>query len=206
MNTIFDKYYKEYDAWYIKNGFAYLSEIEAVKKVLPENGKGLEIGVGTGRFAAVLGIEYGIDPSEKMLEIAGKRGVKVKLAAGENLPFENSVFDYAAAIIALCFTQDPQKVLKEANRVLKQRGKIIIGIIDKDSFLGKLYLEKKSVFYKYAKFFSVEELTGLLKETGFEKFSYYQTIFNSLDEISSVETPQIGFGEGGFVVVSGEKR
>jgi len=206
MNSIFDKYYKEYDVWYIKNGFAYLSELEAVKKVLPEKGKGLEIGVGTGRFASVLGIEYGIDPSEKMLEIAMQRGIKVKLADGENLPFENAVFDYAAAIIALCFTRNPQKVLKEANRVLKGGGKIIIGIIDKDSFLGRLYRKKKSVFYEYAKFFSVEELTGLLKEEGFKKFSYYQTIFNSLDKISSVEAPQKGFGKGGFVVVSGEKK
>ena len=68
--NVFNKYTKEYDSWYDKNKYAYLSEIEAIRKVLPKKGIGLEIGVGTGRFAAPLGIKYGIDPSEKMLEIA----------------------------------------------------------------------------------------------------------------------------------------
>jgi len=59
--NIFDRYYKRYDNWYEKNKFAYLSELKTVRKVLPRKGKGLEIGVGTGRFAAALGISTGID-------------------------------------------------------------------------------------------------------------------------------------------------
>jgi len=79
---IFNKYTQEYEEWFEKNKFAYLSEIEALKKVIPK-GKGLEIGVGTGRFAKPLKIDVGIDPSENMLKIAettrnknsiGKRG------------------------------------------------------------------------------------------------------------------------------------
>ena len=46
--NIFYSYYKKYGAWYDKNKFAYLSEVEVVKKVLPQRGKGLEIGVGKG--------------------------------------------------------------------------------------------------------------------------------------------------------------
>jgi len=68
--NIFDIYTNEYDQWYERNKFVYLSELEALKKVVPKKGKGLEIGVGTGRFAEPLGISYGLDPSEKMLEIA----------------------------------------------------------------------------------------------------------------------------------------
>lgn len=49
--NIFDAYPKEYDQWYERNRFAYLSEIETLKKVISETGRGLEIGVGTGRFA-----------------------------------------------------------------------------------------------------------------------------------------------------------
>jgi len=55
--NIFDIYPKEYDNWYEENKFAYLSEIEALKKVIPEKGEGLEIGVGTGRFAQPLRIK-----------------------------------------------------------------------------------------------------------------------------------------------------
>ncbi len=205
MNNIFNRYYEKYDAWYEKNKFAYLSEIEAIKKVLPEKGKGLEIGVGTGRFAAALGIKFGIDPSDKMLEIAQKRGVNVKSGRGENLPFGDATFDYVAIIITICFVKDPIKVLKEARRVLKRNGRIIIGIIDKNSFLGKFYQKKKSIFYKQANFFNIEELSDLLKIVGFTRICYYQTISKMPDKMNSVEKPQRGFGKGGFVVISGRK-
>lgn len=204
--NIFERYYKKYDAWYERNKFAYLSELETLKKFLPKKGKGLEIGVGTARFASPLGIRYGIDPSKKMLKIAKKRGVEIHLGSGEKLHFKNSSLDYVAIIITLCFVKDPIKVLGEARRVLKKNGKIIIGIIDKDSFLGKFYQKKKSIFYKQAKFFSVKEATRLLKKTGFIKFSYYQTLFKLPEKIDSIEKPKRGFNKGGFVVISGEKR
>jgi len=205
MSSIFDKYYEKYDAWYDKNEFAYLSELKAIRKVLPKKGKGLEIGVGTGRFAQALGIESGIDPSKNMIKIARKRGINVKLGYGERLPFKNATFDYAAVIITICFTKNPKKVLKEACRVLKKKGKIIIGIVDKDSFLGKFYQKKKSPFYKKANFFNVKELTELLKKPDFSKFSYYQTLYKLPGEIKLAQRPRKGFGQGGFVVISGEK-
>jgi len=206
MSDIFDKYYKKYDAWYEKNKFAYLSEIGALKKVVPNKGEGLEIGVGTGRFASRLGIKYGADPSENMLIIAKKRGIDVHHAQGERLPFDSLVFDYVAIIITLCFVKDPIKVLIEAKRVLKNRGKVIVGIIDKDSFLGRFYQRKKSLFYKQAHFFGVKEVTDLLKMSGFAGIAYYQTIYKFPDEMTSVEKPRKGFGRGGFVVISGIKR
>ncbi len=206
MSDIFGKYYKKYDAWYDRNKFAYLSEIKALKKVVPKNGEGLEIGVGTGRFALGLQIKYGVDPSENMLKIAGKRGIDVRHAQGARLPFGSSTFDFIAIIITLCFVKDPVKVLIEAKRVLKRRGKIIIGIIDKDSFLGRFYQHKKSLFYKQAHFFGVKEVADLLKMSGFARISYYQTIYKFPEKINSVERPRKGFGRGGFVVISGIKR
>ena len=116
--SVFDTHYKEYDKWYETNSYAYLSEIEAIKKVMPKEGKGLEIGVGTGRFAASLGIQYGIDPSENMLALAKERGVYAMRGIGENIPFPDSSFDYVAILITICFVQDPLKVLREAHRVL----------------------------------------------------------------------------------------
>ena len=203
---VFDYYYKKYDAWYDKNKFAYLSELEALKKVIPKEAKGLEIGVGTGRFAAPLGITTGIDPSKNMIMTARKRGVNVRLGYGERLPFKNSTFDYAAIIITICFVKNPLKVLEEASRVLQEKGKLFVGIIDKDSFLGKFYQEKKSIFYKQANFFNTKRLTNLLKTTGFNRFTYYQTVFHLPEKINLIEKPRKGFGQGGFVVISGEKR
>jgi len=206
MKNIFNRHYKRYDAWYDKNRFAYLSELEAVRKVLPRKGRGLEIGVGTGRFAAPLGIICGIDPAKNMVRIARGRGVGARVGKGERLSFRNATFDYVAIIISLCFVENPQKVLKETRRVLKKNGKVIIGIIDKNSFLGKFYRKKKEVFYKQANFFSVEEVIDLLKASGFIGFSHYQTIFQLPEKMNSIEKPRKGFAKGGFVVISAKKN
>ena len=204
--NIFDLYYKKYDAWYEKNRFAYLSEIEVLKKVIPQEGRGLEIGVGTGRFAAPLNITIGIDPSHNMLEIASQRGVNVRWGHGEDFVFLNDSFDYVAIIITICFVDDPLKVIQEAQRVLKRDGELVLGIIDKDSFLGRFYQTKKSIFYKEAHFFSVQELVKLLKKVGFDGFTYYQTLFTLPDKVKSLQKPRKGFGKGGFVVIKATKK
>lgn len=206
MKTLFDRYWKKYDAWYDRNKLVYLSELEALRKVLPKDSRGLEIGVGTGRFASALGTTLGIDPSEEMLEAAQQRGVNVRRGFGEKLIFFDEAFDYVSIIITLCFVRDPFKVLQESHRVLKQDGRIIVGIIDRESFLGEFYRRKKSIFYKQANFFNVKELTDLLKDAGFARFTYYQTVFHLPEKIDFIEEPKKGFGKGGFVVVSGEKR
>lgn len=206
MAHVFDRYYKKYDAWYDTHVCAFLSELEAVKKALPRRGKGLEIGCGTGRFAAALGIHTGIDPSSPMRKLACARGVNAVAGRGENIPFPAGAFDYAAIIITLCFVQDPAQVLTEANRVLKKRGRIAVGIVDKQSSLGRFYQQKKSVFYKQARFFSVKEVTKLLKQCGFGTFSYYQTLSALPDAMVSVEHAAKGFGKGGFVVISAVKQ
>ncbi|MDD5503798.1 MAG: class I SAM-dependent methyltransferase [Candidatus Omnitrophica bacterium] len=205
MSDVFDEQYKKYDTWYDKHKFAFLSELEAIKKFTPRDKKGLEIGVGTGRFAAALGIKWGIDPSPRMLDIAQERGINVRMAFGEDLPFLNESFDYVAIIITLCFVNDPRKVLEEAYRVLEKNGKIVIGIVDKESFLGKYYQKKKSAFYKQARFFSVQEVWNLLRMVGFSSPSYYQTISIFPDEMNLVQKPKRGFGKGGFVAIGAKK-
>ncbi|MCU0666963.1 MAG: class I SAM-dependent methyltransferase [Candidatus Omnitrophica bacterium] len=202
---VFETYSKKYDAWYDKHKAAFFSELAAIKKALPKNKNGLEIGVGTGRFAAALGIRTGIDPSPAMLKRAFKRGVGTRWGRGENIPFEDASFDYVTVIITLCFVRNPLKVLKESARVLKSPGRIIVCIIDKESLLGKFYRAKKSVFYKNARFFTVREVTSLLKQAGFRDVSYYQTITDFPEKIRTVEKPKKGFGCGSFVVVSAKK-
>jgi ubiquinone/menaquinone biosynthesis C-methylase UbiE len=205
MKSIFDKYSKRYDEWYDTYNVVFLSEIEAVKKVLPKRGKGLEVGVGTGRFASMLGIAYGIDPSENMVKIARNRGVDAHAGCGEEIPFANNTFDYAAIINTLCFAREPFKILQETARVLKSSGKIVVGIIDKNSFLGKFYQKKESLFYKQANFLETTELTKLLKTAGFGRFVYYQALFSLPKDISTVEKPRKGFDCGGFIAVGAKK-
>lgn len=206
MQNVFNEYYKKYDAWYDKHRCAFLSELKAIKKVMPDQGQGLEIGVGTGRFAEALKIANGIDPSEAMVTIARQRGVDAIVGQGENLPYNADSFDYVLIVIALCFVQDPQEVLRQAHKVLKKNGRVIIAIVDKDSFLGKLYAEKQSMFYENAHFFSIPELTNLLENTDFSDVHYYQTISCMPENMKDVEEPKKGFGRAGFVVAMANKQ
>lgn len=201
MNNMFNQHWKRYDEWYERNRYTYLSELKLIKKMLPQKGKGLEIGVGTGRFAGPLGIMHGIEPSVNMAKLARDRGIDVTVGVGESLPFCGGSFDYAAIIIALCFVDNPEQVLQEARRVLKKDGILLIGFIDKDSFLGKQYQTKNSIFYRGAHLFSVNEVALLIKKAKFNRLVYWQTLFTLPEEICEVQKPIKGFGKGGFVLV-----
>jgi len=76
----FEEHAKEYDNWFEKNHNTYLSELLLISGLFPASGKGIEIGVGTGRFAQFLKIKEGVDISKKMMEIAEKRGIKTHFA------------------------------------------------------------------------------------------------------------------------------
>jgi len=105
----------------------------------------------------------------------------------------------------LLLVKNPRKTIMESNRVLKNNGKLIVGFIDRNSFLGRAYQAKKSRFYKYANFFNVDELIELIKDLGFSQFSFYQTIFQFPAKIQSIEEPREGFGTGGFVVIAANR-
>jgi ubiquinone/menaquinone biosynthesis C-methylase UbiE len=203
----FDKHAREYEDWFARNKFAYESELLAIRRLLPENGEGIEIGVGSGRFAAPLGIKVGVEPSSKLRQIARKKGVKVVYGVAESLPFDDSRFDFALMITTICFLDSIETGFKEANRILKPGGCLIIGLIDKNSPVGKLYQQhkKNNVFYRIATFYSVDEVLCYLNEAGFKDFNFIQTIFHNLEEIKDVEPIKQGYGEGSFVVVKATK-
>jgi hypothetical protein len=86
----------------------------AVRALLPWQGNGLEIGVGTGRFAAPLGVAFGIDPAIPTLSYARERGVSAASGIGEALPFSNAQFGYVLAVTTICFVSNIEATLAEA--------------------------------------------------------------------------------------------
>ncbi|KPJ63675.1 MAG: methyltransferase type 11, partial [Syntrophobacter sp. DG_60] len=181
----FESYPFQYEDWFEKNKFTYLSELKAIEEQLPNSGNGIEIGVGSGRFAAPLGIKIGIEPSKKMREIAKRRGIVAIGGVAEFLPFRNSLFDFALMVTTICFLDNIETAFKEAYRVIRANGQLIIGFVDKDSPIGRLYQKRKkeSVFYKIATFYSVDEVIYYLRKTGFKEFDLSQTIFHHLSAI-----------------------
>ena len=203
----FERHATEYDGWFVSHRFAYESELEAVRQHLPQGRMGIEIGLGTGRFAAPLGMKLGLEPSARMGKVARKRGIEVVAGIAEAIPFGDSTFDFALMTTTICFLDDLERSLGEVYRVLKPEGSLIIGFIDHASPLGQSYERHKesSTFYKEATFYTVAEIISTLKNTDFREFTFSQTIFRDLPDINSMEPVRPGYGQGSFVVIGAEK-
>ncbi len=203
---LFDKNWREYDKWYQNNQAVYKSELRAVKELI-SSGTGLEIGVGTGRFASPFHVEFGVDPSLNMLQLAKKRGIKAVLGKGEELPFKDESFHCILIVVTICFLDDVVKVIREARRTLKKKGYLIIGMINKNSLVGAEYQKKreKSIFYRHAHFLYPEKILEIFIETGFQFIDSRQTLFQSLKKSTKDETPKKGYNKGGFIVLKAQK-
>ena len=206
--SAFDRNVDQYEAWFVDHPLAYVSELHAVRELLPPGGSGIEIGIGTGRFAAPLGIKKGIEPSRAMAELAKKKGLEVVSGVAEKLPFTDGEFDFALMVTTVCFLDDVALAFREVHRVLKSGGLLIIGFVDRESPLGKEYQKRKdkSAFYKGATFYSVGELVTFLEKAGFTDFAFRQTLFNPPGDMEKVDPVKKGHGEGSFVVVRGVKK
>ncbi len=198
----FEQHLDDYENWFVKNHWAYQSEIRAIRELLPA-GLGVEIGVGSGLFAQPLGIRFGVEPSPRMMRLARKRGIKVVRGIAEQLPLKQASFDVALMVTTVCFLDDVPAAFAETARVLKPDGSFLVGFIDRESPLGREYQKFKAqnVFYRHADFYSVRELLAFLREAGFTRFDFRQTIFSPLPDIRQEEPVRPGFGQGSFVVI-----
>lgn len=203
--TVFDRNTSEYDNWFDKHSAFYQSEILALKQAISNNRKGLEIGVGTGRFAVPLNIKSGVEPSLNMAKVAERRGLEVIRAVAEDLPIEDSTFDFVLMVTTVCFLPDIPKAFSEVHRILKPGGEIVLGIINKDSKLGRKYENDKSKnkFYEYAHFHTPQEITSFLQQANFYDFSFWNTLTET--HTDQIEQPKQGIGKGSFVVIKAKK-
>ncbi|MGR3714081.1 MAG: class I SAM-dependent methyltransferase [Shimia sp.] len=91
----------------------------------------LDLGCGEGRFcrmAAALGARVvGIDPTAALIAHANTQGGAAYYEAkAEDLPFEDSSFDVVVSYLSLIDIPDVPAALREANRVLRPGGKLLI--------------------------------------------------------------------------------
>ncbi len=97
----------------------------------------LDIGTGAGHVLLLLGKQVeaavGVDWSREMLSVArhnlfqaGLRHCQVRQADMMNLPFEDRSFDAATLNMVLHFAERPDATLKEAARVLRPGGRLVV--------------------------------------------------------------------------------
>jgi arsenite methyltransferase len=109
--------------------------------------KVLDIGSGAGLLAAEMAADVGragsvdgVDPSEGMLALARRRQTadgagEIRFVAGDagELPFESGTFDAAVATQVYEYVEDMAAALREASRVLRPGGRLLVLDTDWDS-------------------------------------------------------------------------
>ncbi len=208
-SAIFDEKAVQYDAWFEseRGQTLFESEVLCLQKLtdgLPR--PWLEVGVGTGRFADALDIEFGLDPARGALAYARRRSIHILEGVGQRLPFQDETFGAVFTTVTICFADDPEGLLGEAARVTRPTGRVVLGIVPAGSAWGRFYADKARAghpFYAHATFYSLAELENLARRAGLAFVRCVSTLERGPeDEGLEVERPRDGCREAdGFVSV-----
>jgi SAM-dependent methyltransferase len=206
---VFHDHAAEYDNWFASS-LVYEIELAALRSlksiILPPE---IEIGVGPGRFARDLGIAFGLDPAWAPLRLARQRGITCCQGLGEELPVKDGSCGAVYLLFTLCFVLQPQKLISECCRVLKDNGHFIIGMIPAESKWGEYLAAKKKaahIFYKHANFYTVETVRRWLAESNMDIIEFRSTLYQAPEGVEQIEAPQESLDEkAGFVVIAARR-
>jgi len=147
-----------------------------------DNQKILDLACGSGLFIKELLKNYdvsvvGVDLSDAMLKAARKnlegfdrKRWMLKKADARNLPFK-SEFDRVLMIDLMCHLNEPERVLRNVYKVLKNGEKAVI------ITQGKYCLYRLAKYYLMTskpptKFYSRKEIECMLRKVGFKKIKF----------------------------------
>ena len=155
---------------------------EHLLRLLPPGARVLDVGCGSGWFAAALRdagfAVVGIDVAAEALRRARERasGVEFVLTAeGEELPFESASFGAAWLGEVLEHVQDGIGLLEEVARVLEPGGSLVVSTPDHPWALRARFAVSRPAFERHfdprsdhVRFFTAASLRTLLEVCGFE--------------------------------------
>lgn len=183
--------------WARKNVSEYMPgtnlRVEAVAGILRPGRRLLDVGCAEGTLGTLVRDRfeeiYGIDISDKAIELAQRRGIrayKVNLNV-EGLPFEDNYFDSVTCLATLQLIYDVIFCLKEFNRVLRMGGELILTVPNMRTYRRILKLVVLGEFPRTSfdsegydggtlHYFCYRNLRELLGKTGF-KVNMHKGIF-----------------------------
>ena len=140
---------------------------EICRSVTDRRPRILDVGCGTGANLLMLskyGDAEGVDISEDALSFCRERGLdKVKLGAGEELPYDDGTFDLVTAFDVVEHMDDDLAGLKEMRRVLRPGGHVLL-FVPTFEFLWGLQDDVSHHRRRYR----MSQLRRVLEEAGFE--------------------------------------
>ena len=203
----FERLADRYDAWFDsdKGRLVFRVETACIRNLLVDMPRPwLEVGVGTGRFAAALDIDEGVDPSPAALRYASQRGIRTRVGRAEDLTYKSNRFGVTLLVVTICFLDDPARALGECQRVLGKDGYAIVGLVRKDSPWGEVYARKGAAghpFYSSAKFYTSRQIIELAEQAGFYLNRATSCLFEGPSRnVDAYQRPKEGIVEhAGFV-------
>ena len=140
---------------------------EICRQVTDRRPRILDVGCGTGANLLMLseyGEAEGVDISEDALAFCRERGLdKVRLGAGEQLPYEDGTFDLVTALDVVEHMDDDLAGLREMRRVLRPGGRVLL-FVPTFMFLWGLQDDVSNHRRRYR----LPELRRVLEQAGFE--------------------------------------
>jgi len=199
-DTIADVYDHHYDR---RRGRCYYTHLSRnILDVLPQNGKLLDIGCGTGLFVERYIDEgrfaVGLDISQKMIQRARSRCREGDYAVGtgEKIPFNDNTFDAVSSLLVFSYVRDPEAMLNEAYRVLKPGGAIAICTLGKKLLtrgIPAIYhiSEKMNVQHVVMKnfgerYYNRKEMHQLFAQAGFSDIQMKWCSFAHIDMLDPI--------------------
>jgi ubiquinone/menaquinone biosynthesis C-methylase UbiE len=175
---VFDKHAADYDQWFDDHDDVYQAQLRMLRAAVPDCGRRLEVGIGSGRFAVPLGIRCGVDPSRELIRLAKDRDIEVVLGEGEHLPYRERSFDFVLMMTVICYLDDPLGVFREVCRVLVTGGNLVVGFIEKDGEIATKFRHEKTKgrFLQFARFRTADEVIRFYRDAGFSEISVIRRV------------------------------